>query len=217
MRYVFVILSVLVFAGTSYATGIDRIDVSAAALVNMAEGHSGRAMGGSITADLLTQQGIGLRTTIGYSRSRYYPSDLDYSGADHGLWLSLAPYGEVGVGERLRPYLALLGTFTAGTADRYSSPPIGMQQAPVARLQSTYGPSSTVYSLGVSVGSKLKLTGPVSVFVDLSHYFFTSISGSDVYFGTDEYFLGQKFDFEHNPTFLSVGLTWSIPLASGPN
>ena len=207
-----IFLFLLACAGSATAGGVERVDVSPAVLVNMAEGHSGDYMGAAITGDVFFGKALALRTTVGFTKERYYPAELDYADADYGFWLSLAPYAELNVGDRVMPYLALLGTFTTGTQPIAAPTPIGMEQAPYARV-SQDARNSSFYSLGVSLGSKLRIAGPVAVYGEFSHYFFTSTTDSKVYYGPELGPFGREYDFERNPTYISFGLTYSLDLS----
>ena len=69
----FLIIALLMTPMTSMA-GLKRIDVSPSTLINLNEGHSGEFMGGAITADFYMTNTFALRTTVGLTRDRYYPS-----------------------------------------------------------------------------------------------------------------------------------------------
>ncbi|MCP4684374.1 MAG: hypothetical protein GY867_02900 [bacterium] len=209
MRTLLTLILLLALTSGLNAAGVERVDISPSVLVNMAEGHSGKTMGGAVTGDVFFSKHWALRTTVGFTKNRNFPAEADYGDAEYGFWLSFAPYAELNIGDRARPYLALLGTFTTGSSSRYLATPIGMEQSPYARLQQDSRRDS-YYSLGVTAGSKLKVAGPVSVYAEISHFFFTSLSDSEVYFGPGEYLFDRQFDFERNPTYLSLGLTFSI-------
>lgn len=191
------------------AGAIKQVEISPAMLVNMGEGHSGQFMGGAITGDLFFTPNWALRTTVGFTKDRSFPSEADYSRAEYGFWLSFAPYAELNVANRVRPYVALLGTFSTGASNRSVAPPIGMEQSPYARLQQD-ARNQSYYSLGVTAGSKLRVAGPVHVYAEVSHFFYTSVSDREVYFGPGEYFFDREFDFERNPTYLSVGVSLKV-------
>jgi len=210
MRTILTSLLLLTLATGIEASGVKRVDISPSVLVNMAEGHSGNYMGGAITGDVFFNKHWALRTTVGFTKNRNYPAEADYGDTGYGFWLSFAPYAELNIGDRARPYVALLGTFSTGSSStRYFDTPIEMDRSPYARLQQDARRRSH-YSLGLTAGSKLKIAGPVHVYAEISHFFYTSISDSEVYFGPGEYFFDQQFDFERNPTYLSFGLTFSI-------
>ena len=208
-----VVTAVLLCSVSGFAKGIERVDISPAVIVNMADGHAGSFLGGSLTGDVFFSRAFALRTTIGFTKERYYPSDLNYADADYGFWLSFAPYAELSLGDRVMPYMALLGTFTTGGGGPTVAQPIGMEQKPITRLNNDIRAES-FYSLGVTLGSKLRLAGPVSMYGEVSHYFFTSISDSKVYFGPGAGSFDRRYDFEHNPTYLSFGLTYSLDLGN---
>jgi len=191
------------------AGAIKKVEISPAVLVNMGEGHSGRFMGGAVAGDLFFAPHWALRTTVGFTKDRTFPANADYSRAEYGFWLSFAPYAELNIANTARPYVALLGTFSTGASNRSVSPPIGMEQSPFARLQQD-ARNQSYYSLGVTAGSKLKVAGPVLVYAEISHFFYTSVSDREAYFGPGEYFFDRQFDFERNPTYLSVGLTLQV-------
>ena len=202
---------VMTFASMSEAK-ISRLEISPSVLINLAEGHSGATMGGAISTDLFFKSSFALRTTIGFTKSRYFPSELDYADANYSFWLSLAPYGELNFGNRLKPYLAVLGTFTTGNSVNFQRAPVGMERAPVTRLQTNYNQNHAFYSLGFTVGSKLRLHNTLHIFGEVSHYFYTSITDSKVFFGSDNLLFDREFDFEHNPTYLSLGLTYGFDI-----
>jgi len=210
MRVFVVLLLSLMPAAGSLTAGVKKVEISPSVLVNLAEGHSGQYMGDAVTGDVFFSEHWALRTTVGFTRSRNFPAEVDYSQAEYGFWLSFAPYAELSIGGRARPYLALLGTFTSGSGtSRYLSPPVGMEQSPFARLQLD-ARSQAYYSLGLTAGSKLRVAGLVHIYAEVSHFFYTSIADSEIYFGPGEYFFDRKFDFERNPTYFSFGLTFSI-------
>ncbi len=207
------VMLVLFMLPLSGYAGVERVEISPSVMVNLAEGHSGTFMGGALTGDVFFARGVAIRTTIGLTKSRYYPAELDYNEADYGFWLSFAPYIEMFSGERVRPYLAVLGTFsTSGEyAGNPGAPAFGLDRAPVSRLQYDARDQS-FYSLGLSLGSKFQVVGPVSVFGEFTHYFFSSISDDVVYFGPELGPFGREYDFEHNPTYLSFGLSYSFEI-----
>ncbi len=208
-KFVSILLLLTLTAGAANAASVKRVDISPSALINMAEGHAGQYMGGALTGDVFFGEHWALRTTVGFTKNRNFPAEADYGDAEYGFWLSFAPYAELNIGDRARPYVALLGTFTTGSQRQYLSPPVGMEQSPFARLQRDARRQS-YYSLGLTAGSKLKVAGPVHIYAEISHFFYTSLADSEVYFGPGEYLFDQRFDFERNPTYLSFGLTFSI-------
>ena len=208
-----IIFAGLVLLPLSGSAGIDRIDVAPAGLVSLNQGHSGQFMGGALTTDLYFTRSFAFRGTIGFTKDRRYPAELDYSQADYGFWLSMAPYYQINLGRSVSPYLTLLGTFASGSyPNRSVAPPIGMERAPFARLQQD-ARDQGYFSLGASLGTKVRLSGPVHVFGEISHYFFTTVSDDRVVFGTDQLFPGREFDLERNPTYISLGLSFSFRLA----
>jgi len=210
MRQLITISLILILAAGVQAAGVTKVEISPSALINLAQGHSGQYMGGAVTGDVFFGRHWALRTTVGFTKDRNFPADADYGQAEYGLWLSFAPYAEVSIGDAVRPYAALLGTFTTGSGARNFSPPVGMEQSPYARLSVDARQQSSYYSLGLTAGSKVKIAGPVHLYGEISHFFYTSIADSKVYFGPGEYFFDREFDFERNPTYLSFGLTFNI-------
>jgi len=211
MRIIGLCLAISLTPVVALGGSIDRIELSPGTMVNLASGHAGKFMGGSLGADLFFSKALAIRTTVGYTRDRYYPSDRDYSQSDYGLWLSLAPCTQFDLGNRVKPYLALLGTFSSGSNRHYSMHPLGTEQTPYARLQADARRNSA-WSIGASVGTKVRLSGPIHVYGEVSHYFYSSISRGEVYFGPDSYLLGREFDFERNPTYATLGLSYSLDL-----
>ena len=210
-----IIVLVVLLLPLSAFSGIKRVDISPATLINLNEGHSGAFMGGSLTADLYMTRSFAFRTTVGFTKDRYFPADRSYSESDYGFWLSLSPYYQVNLIPGISPYLALLGTFTSGSGvNRTVAAPVGFQQSPFNRLQQN-ARSQGFYSLGASLGSKFKLAGPISLFGEVSHFFYSSVSDNRITFGASEFFPGQEFEFQRNPTYLSFGLSYSLPFSKG--
>ena len=202
-------IAALAILPVSGMAGIKKIDLSPAALVNLNEGHSGKFMGGSLAADLFFTRSFAFRTTVGFTKDRRFPSELDYSESKYGFWLSMAPYYQINLTNSVSPYLTLLGTFTSGNSpNRSVAPPIGMEQTPFARLNQDVRDQG-YFSLGASVGTKVRLAGPVQLFGELSHYFFTTVSDDKVVSGTGQWF-GREFDLERNPTYISMGISISL-------
>lgn len=207
-----IIIVALLLLPVSALAGVERIDISPAGLVSLNQGHSGQFMGSAVTADFYFNRSVAFRTTVGLTRDRYFPADLSYSESDYGLWLSLSPYFQLNVTESISPYLALIGTFTSGSGINHAvAPPVGFEQAPFARLQQD-ARDQNFYSLGATVGSKFRLLGSVSLFGEVSHFFYTSFKDNEVTFGADQFFPGREFEFERNPTYLSLGLSYSLHL-----
>ena len=211
MRNITFCLIILLIPALASAGGLERIDIAPGTMVNLAKGHSGSFMGGAVSGDLFFSRSLALRTTIGYTKDRYYPADQDYSNSDYGFWLSVAPYAQLAIGDRVKPYVTLLGTYGGGTTQNYSVQPIGMQQTPYSRLQTDARRNSS-WSIGASLGTKVKLAGAMHVYGEVSHYFYSSVKRDEVYFGPDEYLFDRKFDFERNPTYMTVGLSYSLDL-----
>jgi hypothetical protein len=207
-------IMILVITAVIANAGVQRIEISPSLLMNLADGHSGSLMGGALTADVFFNRSFALRTTVGLTKDRYFPADRDFSESDHSFWLSLAPYGELHVGSTLKPYIAVLGTFTTGSSYSYRASPVGFDNAPVERIRNDRGSSLSSYSFGLSVGSKVRLTGSTHLFAEVSHYFYTSITDPDrdVYFGVNGTPFARSFDFERNPTYISAGLTYGFDL-----
>jgi hypothetical protein len=195
------------------AGGLKRVEISPAALVNLGSGHGGQFMGGSVTGDFYFTRSVAFRTTIGFSKDRYYPVDLDYADADYQFWLSMAPYFQLNVGNTWKPYVSLIGSF--GVGSRYAqstlNPAFGMDRSPYQRVQ----PATTrdaFYSLGGSLGSKFRLTGPVSLFVEVSHFFYNNLSDRGTFYYTGFPYLDQAYNPDKNATYLSFGLSYELDL-----
>ena len=73
------------------AAGERRIDISPAVLMNLTDGHAGAFMGGAFSADLYLTKAIAIRSTVGYTKDRVYPSNRPYSDANYRTWASFAP------------------------------------------------------------------------------------------------------------------------------
>lgn len=189
---------------------VDRIDISPAIMVNLSSSHSGAFMGGAVTGDMFLNRWFAIRTTLGYSKDRYFPSDRDYDEADHGLWLSIAPYGEFAAAGTIRPYLAVLGTFSAGGSGYVRSPGHN-ELAPVNRIRPAAG-ANTAYSFGGTLGTKVRVAGPVSVFAEISHFFFSSISRDNRTFEDGLPDVAFNYDWDKNPTYISAGFTYTLSL-----
>jgi len=202
------LLSVLLLsAGTN--AGVDRVEISPAMLVNLGQGHSGSAMGAAVTGDVFFNQSFAFRATVGFTKDRYYPRNEDYSEADYGFWLTLAPYAELSAGKGVRPYVSLLGSFSSGPSGQPAVRPIGMSDAPVSRLN-TAPTRANAYSFGGSLGSKVQVAGPISVFGEVTHYFYSSISNSGTFSNSSVPDVTFNYDWDETPTYLSVGLTYSL-------
>jgi len=207
--FIFTLLFLLLPIFT-YAGKIDRVEISPAAMVNLAEGHAGAMMGGTLTGDVFLTGNFALRTTIGFTKERYYPSELDYAEADYSFWLSFAPYAELNVGERWRPYVAFTGTFgNGGGGNTANLPQVGFEQSPYTRVQPVSS-SDNFYSLGGTLGSKVRLFGSVSAFVEASYYFYSHFSDRGTFYQTGQPYLDQAYNFQDNPAYFSFGLTYTI-------
>lgn len=202
------VLLVTLLAGGATA-GIDRVDISPALVVNLGQGHSGSAMGAAITGDVFFNQSFAFRTTVGFTKDRYYPRNQDYSEADYGFWLTLAPYAELNVGNAVRPYISFLGSFSTSGSGQAASTPLGMNDAPVARL-STAPTRANAYSFGGSLGSKVHLSGPISLFGEVTHYFYSSISNAGSFNSPGLPDVTFNYDWNETPTYLSIGLSYSL-------
>ena len=203
--------AVVLLMAAAASAGVSRVEISPSALVTLNNSYSGNAMGGSVTADAFFNRTFALRATLGYTKQRYYPEGMDYSNANYGFWMSVAPYLEMNTGSFLRPYIAVLGTFTGGTGRYYTPSPIGMELKPYVRAQQA-ARATAFYSFGATLGSKLHVAGPVSVHAEISHYVYTSISDPKVIYAPELGPLGREYDFKRNPTYLSFGLTYSFRL-----
>ncbi|MBN1211064.1 MAG: hypothetical protein JXA92_00670, partial [candidate division Zixibacteria bacterium] len=206
-KIIIFILSLLLLPVFTLAGTVDRIEISPAAMVNLAEGHAGAMMGGSLTGDVFLTSNFALRTTLGFTKERYYPSELDYADADYSFWLSFAPYAELSVGERWRPYVAFTGTFgNGGGGNTANLPQVGFEQSPYSSVQPV-STTNNFYSLGGTLGSKVSLFGPVSAFVEASYYFYSHFSNRGTFYQTGYPYLDQAYHFQDNPAYLSFGLT----------
>jgi hypothetical protein len=199
---------------------ITRIEISPSVLMNLAQGHSGALMGGAITGDVFWNRSFAIRTTVGFTKDRYYPSELDYAQSDYGFWLSFAPYGQLNLGKTASPYMAFLGTFSSGGGSYApQNQMFAFETAPVTQIRAAGG-SAASFSLGLTLGTKVRLMGDVKAFAEVSHYLYSSLSRPDsrVYFGYDGADgppIARFFDLEHNPTYFSFGLTYGFTLGKG--
>jgi hypothetical protein len=189
------------------------VDISPATLVSLDPGRTGAAMGGALTGDIFFNGNFALRTTFGFSKDRYYPEDLNYSDADYGFWMSIAPYGEIQIARGLiRPYAAVLGSFSTGgnrAANIRSS--IISPQAPASRLP-VAATRDNAYSFGATLGSKFRVAGPVSLYAEVTHFFFTSFLQTNPTTLNSVPDITFNYDFDDNPTYLSIGLTYTFSL-----
>lgn len=208
---VIVALPLALSAGT-----VKRVEISPATLINFSEGHSGAFMGGTLTGDVYFSRSFAMRTTVGFTKDRYYPSELNYDDANYSFWLSMAPYAELNVAGRFKPYLAVLGsfgTFGGQDASGFTAMPGGafdLGRTPAADIQ----PVSTrkaMYSFGATIGSKFRVSGPVSVFAELNHFFYTNTPAQGIYY-TGYPYLDQAYNLKKNPTYLSLGLSYELDL-----
>lgn len=213
MRLCVLGLAVAVLAVPTYA-GVSRIDVSPAVIVNLGNGHAGSTMGGAVTGDFFFSRIFAVRTTVGFTKDRYYPSEQDYSDADYGFWLSIAPYSEMNVADAWRPYVAFLWSFASGSQSPYNTVrPIGMETAPVARM-SAAPTRANAYSFGATLGNKVHLTGPVSLYAEVTHFFYTSFATSSRVLHSGIPDVAFNYHWDRNPTYLSLGLSYSIELGT---
>jgi hypothetical protein len=205
-----ILFAALLLSAAAVSAGVDRVDISPAFVMNLGQGHSGSAMGMAVTGDLFFNRTFAVRTTVGFTKDRYFPSDRAYSEADYGFWLALAPYAELNVGNAWRPYVSLLGSFSSGTANQSAGgTPMGMGQAPVARL----APAATrdnAFSLGGSLGSKLRIAGPVSLYGEVTHFFYSSLSQPGTFTNSSIPDVTFNYDWNETPTYLSLGLSYSL-------
>ena len=194
--------------------GPKRVDVSPAILYNLGSGHSGELMGGAVTGDFFLNRWFAVRTTLGYTKDRYFPPDENYDDADHGLWFSVAPYAEISALGTVRPYLAVLGTFAASGAGGAPARPIVQNElAPVNRLQTANG-TNNAWSLGGTVGAKLAVAGPLAIYGEVTHFFYSSISRSTDTFNTGLPDVTFNYDWDRSPTYLSLGMSYSFSLGN---
>ena len=202
------VLIVLVILATSARGGVERVEISPAALVNLSQGHAGSFMGGAVTGDIFMSKNFALRTTVGFTKNRYYPEELDYTNADYSFWLSFAPYLEMNVGNNLRPYVSFSGSFGSGNSGSSLSVPANLQQSPYAQMQPVNS-RDNLFSLGGTVGSKFKVYGSISVFAEASYYFYSN--ADNFTFSMSGYpYLDQAYNAQNNPAFFSFGLTYAF-------
>ncbi|MFZ5980622.1 MAG: hypothetical protein ACOYVF_08300, partial [Candidatus Zixiibacteriota bacterium] len=153
-------------------------------------------------------QNFALRTTVGFTKNRYFPEELDYRDADYSFWLSFAPYLEMNVGSNWRPYISFSGSFGSGAPASSLSVPANMQQAPAAQMQRVSS-HDNLFALGGTVGNKFKLYGSVSLFAEASYYFYSN--ADDFTFSMSGYpYLDQAYRAESNPAYFSFGLTYAF-------
>ncbi len=213
MKTLITIILLIAAVAMTVEAGPKRIDVSPAILYNLGSGHSGELMGGAVTGDFFLNRWFAVRTTLGYTRDRYFPPDEDYDAADHGLWFSVAPYAEISAIGTVRPYLAVLGTFAAsGTSGTPARPIVQNELAPVNRLQTANG-ANNAWSLGGTVGAKLAVAGPVSIYGEVTHFFYSSISRLSGTFDNGLPDVTFNYDWDRSPTYLSLGLSYSFELS----
>ncbi len=206
-----IVVSLLAVSATA---GVHRIDISPATVVNLGSGHAGSAMGASVTGDFFFSRGFALRTTIGFTKDRYFPEDADYSDADFGFWLSVAPYSELNFSDLWRPYVAFLGSFSTGAGSPAATVrPLGMEGAPVSRL-SAAPTRANAYSFGATLGNKVHLAGPVSLYAEVTHFFYTSFAATSGVFDSSLPDITFNYHWDRNPTYLSLGLTYSFAVTS---
>lgn len=206
-------LTVLTIASVANA-GIKRIDISPSALINLNDGHQGEFLGGAVTGDFYMSGPFAIRTTLGFTKNRFFPSDADFSQADYDFWVSVAPYVEANIGGHIRPYLAILGSFgTSNNLGRFNRGVPGFEQAPVNQFSNGGLSSASYYSFGLSLGSKVHVEGPVSIFAEVTHYFYSNTFDSEDFFSAESSFLGRTLDFERDPTYISMGLSYSFDLS----
>ncbi len=214
IRFITVLLLALVVVPSTLLAGEKRLDISPAVLMNLSEGHGGSFMGGAVSADLYLTKALAIRSTLGYTKDRVFPSNRPYGEANYRTWASFAPYVEANIGNRIRPYLALQGSITASTSNHnLRRAPIGFEQAPVANLQNEYRANS-YFSTAVTLGTKLQLTRPLALFAEVSHFFYSTVSDDDVFVAPVSGMGGGGFDFERNPTYASFGLSYSFTIGS---
>ena len=198
------------------ASGIKRVEISPSALMNLGSGHSGAFMGGALTGDLFFSETFAFRTTIGFSKDRFFPSELDYADADYRFWLSMAPYVQLNVGTVWRPYVSFLGSFGMGSANAPNSlpgvPAFDLDRSPLSQIQPASSRDSQ-YSLGGSLGSKLLISGNVWLFAEISHIFYSNVSDRGTFYNTGQIYLDQSLNVDKNPTYVSFGLTYAIDLS----
>ena len=210
MKTLLLISTLFLMTTASAFAGVDRVDISPAMLVNLGSGHSGQAMGGALSADLFFNRHFAIRTTLGYTKNRYYPNNLDYGEAQYGFWFSVAPYGEFALTSRLRPYVSVIGTGSGGGS--HAVAPGINELAPVNRI-SPDASSGQAFSLGGTVGTKVGLIGPVALFAEVTHYFYSSVAGADT-FDNGLSNVAFNYDWDENPTYLSFGLSYSLDVDS---
>ena len=215
MKKISIILIFVILIGSLANAGqIKRIEVTPVSMVNLSQGHAGAFMGGALTGDFFLTDQFALRTTIGYTKDRYFPEEIDYTEADYTFWLQFAPYYEIFLSDSWKPYLLLIGTFNLGGGRNISSlQPVGMNQAPYNQLR----PEATneyLYSFGGSLGSKFKLFGPVSLFAEATYYFYTHFSDRGGLYNSGYIYQDQSYNRQENPAYLSLGLSYTFDLGN---
>jgi len=202
------VLIVFVILATSAQSGVERVEISPAALVNLSQSHSSSFMGGAVTGDVFLSQNFALRTTVGFTKNRYYPEELNYNDADYSFWMSFAPYFEMNVGRHWRPYVSFSGSFGSGNAGSSLSVPANLEQSPYAQMRPVSS-RDNLFSLGGTVGSKFKVYGSISLFAEASYYFYSN--ADNFTFSMSGYpYLDQTYSAQNNPAYFSFGLTYAF-------
>jgi hypothetical protein len=91
--------------------------------------------------------------------------------------------------------------------------PPNFNQSPAGQMQ----PAAThdqFYSLGGAIGGKFRLAGSVSLFAEVSHFFYSSLSDRGTFYQTGSPYLDQAYNAKRNPTYLSLGLTYELVLGN---
>lgn len=223
VRSIAALIMLIALLTGSVLAGVDRIEVSPASVINLSSGHSGAFMGGAVTGDIFFNRFFALRTTIGITKNRYFPEGQSYDEADYGLWLAISPYAELNFGNAFRPYLSVLGSFS--TWDGYGSgspvPAFNLGRAPVNRIQPA-ATRSNAYSFGATIGGKVPVTGSLSLFGEVTHFFFTSFVQNEgaTFGGGDSWQSGGAiipgalyYNWDKNPTYISLGMSYGFDVS----
>ena len=229
MIRIFAIIALATLAlGSTAAAGIDRIDISPMALVNLSEdngiGDNTRLLGGAVAGDFYFSHNLAIRATVGYVRNLYNTqvSRIDQLFTDaepiddpnYSLRFSISPYAETNLGGGIRPYVTFNGSFahSGGMTTQVSDirSPVGSsisnsQYLPADRSGLSY------YELSGSVGLKVPLAERISLFTEISHRFYSDYD-TDFYYDAETAYRQVPFGFNEYNTLLSFGLSYSIPL-----
>lgn len=226
-KSLFAIMIVMLLVPLSAVAGLKRIDISPMVLINLDEDRpidsDSRLIGGAVAGDFYFSRHFAIRTTVGYVRNLYNTSvsridrlfgDLQpLEDPNYSLRFSLAPYADANLGGILRPYVS----FSGGVGYLDHSNYVGDIRAPQAEALSNAGYATTSYPGGGyydftgAIGMKVSVYGNVSVFGEISHRFYSSLT-SETYYSPDATYRLVPFGFDQYDTMLSVGASYSIGL-----